>query len=160
MPFVSKLPSGPVVLDRAAILRLIPHQGRMCLLERVAGWDAGRVRCLARSHLDPANPLRRHGILPAVAGIEYGLQAAALHGALIDGEPTPPGLLASLRAARFACARLDEAAIGTMSVTAQLLAGDARAMRYEFTLLAEDGRTLASGEALIAFAAPGGTGGG
>ncbi len=69
----------------------------MCLLASVADWSEDAISCRATSHLDPANPLRSRGRLPAVAGIEYALQAAAVHGALRGGAPQPPGYLAALR---------------------------------------------------------------
>ncbi|HUN39907.1 MAG TPA: hypothetical protein VMU81_06430 [Acetobacteraceae bacterium] len=72
------------MLTREQILGLIPHQGTMCLLDRVLGWSAAEISCIAISHLAPDNPLRRDGQLGAICGIEYGLQAAALHGALVQ----------------------------------------------------------------------------
>ena len=74
------------MLTRQQILALIPHQGMMCLLDRVAAWSAADITCGASSHLSPDNPLRRDGRLGAICGIEYGLQAAALHGASCAGE--------------------------------------------------------------------------
>ncbi|WP_206685552.1 hypothetical protein, partial [Escherichia coli] len=34
-----------------------------------------RIRCTATSHRDPRNPLRSHGRLASVCGIEYAAQA-------------------------------------------------------------------------------------
>ena len=67
------------------IATLIPHTGAMVLLDRVEAWDTDGILCRARSHLDDDNPLRRDGRLAACCGLEYALQAAALHGALIAG---------------------------------------------------------------------------
>ena len=68
------------------ILELIPHQGAMCLLDEVA--SRGRT---TRYHLHgPISPCHRTihcdamAGCSAVCGIEYGLQAAALHGALVS----------------------------------------------------------------------------
>jgi len=72
------------MLTREQIQALIPHQGTMCLLDRVLAWSAAEITCTASSHLAPRNPLRRDGRLGAICGIEYGLQAAALHGALVQ----------------------------------------------------------------------------
>ena len=80
------------MLARSGIAALIPQQGAMCLLDGVLSWDAAGIACRAVSHLDPANPLRQHGRLGAICGIEYGLQAAALHGALSAGAPQAAGL--------------------------------------------------------------------
>jgi predicted hotdog family 3-hydroxylacyl-ACP dehydratase len=85
-------------LDRGAIARLVPHGGAMCLLDRALFWDADSIVCEADRHRDPANPLRRDGRLPAVCGVEYALQAMALHGALLaSGAAQPAGYLSSLR---------------------------------------------------------------
>jgi predicted hotdog family 3-hydroxylacyl-ACP dehydratase len=73
------------MLTRQEILALIPHQGTMCLLDDVTAWSVADITCGASSHLSPDNPLRRSGRLGAISGIEYGLQAAALHGALVQG---------------------------------------------------------------------------
>ena len=79
----------PATLQHADIAWRIPHQGRMCLLERVGGWDMQKIRCEAGSHRDSNNPLRAHGRLGASCGIEYAAQAmgylvsvrgVALHG--------------------------------------------------------------------------------
>ena len=50
-------------LDRAGIAARIPHQGRMCLLDRVLEWDDNRILCSAASHRAGDNPLRAHGRL-------------------------------------------------------------------------------------------------
>ena len=134
-----------------ALAGLIPHAGAMLLLEGVAHWDATGILCHARSHLDPGNPLRRDGRLAALAGIEYGCQAAALHGALAAGNgPQRPGYLASLRGVALHVARLDEPGFGVLQVAAQLEHAEANGMLYAFSLSAEDGRALLAGRAAIA----------
>ena len=72
----------------------------MCLLDRVETWSATDIVCRARSHLDPDNPLRRNGRLASLCGIEYGLQAAAAHGALA-APPAAAGWLAAVRSAEI-----------------------------------------------------------
>ena len=66
----------------AAISTLIPHQGRMCLLDAVLDCSAERITCTATSHTAADHPLRGANGLPAPVGIEYAAQAMALHGAL------------------------------------------------------------------------------
>ncbi len=127
----------------------------MCLLDRVRHWSDMALVAEARSHLDADNPLRRGGRLAPVCGIEYGLQAAALHGALCDGllergERQAPGYLASLRSVSFTIDRLDDPALGTLAVTATLAARESRGLLYDFALAAEDGRALLHGRAAIA----------
>ena len=69
----------------------------MCLLDRVEAWDATAIRCTSLAHRDPDNPLRRHGRLAGICTVEFGLQAMALHGALIAGGPQQAGMVTSLR---------------------------------------------------------------
>ena len=138
--------SGPIRIGD-----LIPHQGTMCLLDGVVFWTRESIRCRARSHLTPDNPLRRAGRLAAVCGIEYGLQAAALHGALsANAGRQAPGYLASLRGVAIAADWLDDPAIGVLDVEASLVLREAAGLIYRFHLRAEDGRTLVSGRAMIA----------
>ena len=131
------------------IAELIPHQGSMCLLREVVGWDAAGIVCRADSHLHPGNPLRRDGRLSSVCGIEYGLQAAALHGALRCGTAQPPGYLAGLRDVALEVAWLDDAALGTLDVTATLELSDPAGSIYAFCLAGADGRMLVAGRATI-----------
>jgi predicted hotdog family 3-hydroxylacyl-ACP dehydratase len=139
------------MLDRSRILSLIPHQGAMCLLDRAERWDAAGIVCRARSHLDAANPLRAFGRLAGIAGAEYALQAAALHGALLGGAGSAaPGYLASLRGVVLHTARLDDAAFGTLRVTAAIQNRDECGMIYELGVEAEDGTTLLGGRGMIA----------
>lgn len=139
-------------MRRDAILALVPHQGAMCLLDRVESWTADLILCHATSHRAPDHPLRRDGLLPAVCGVEYALQAMALHGALSgDAEggarASRPGYLASLRGLDLAVDRLDDIA-GDLAIEAVALAREARGFTYAFSI-AGGGRTLLSGQATV-----------
>ena len=135
------------MLGAARIRALIPQQGAMCLLEAALRWDARGVLCRAISHLDPANPLRAAGRLGAVAGAEYGMQAAALHGALTgDGRP---GVIAALRDLRCEVARLDRAAFGTLTVRAWRLAAGEGGSVYGFAVRAASGQLLVAGQGTV-----------
>ncbi len=87
-------------MNHAAICARLPHAGRMCLLERLEFWDGDSITCIATSHRDADNPLRRGGRLHAVAGVEYAAQAMALHGnllsapvlSLVEGTDTPTAM--------------------------------------------------------------------
>lgn len=137
------------VLSRPAIARLVPHRGLMCLLDSVARWDRQAIHALALSHRNPANPLRRDGVLPAVCGLEYALQAMALHGALLAGGKTrqPAGFLSSLRGVELAAERLDDVA-GPLLVGAEALTAESRGFIYRFTVEG-GGRRLLSGQAAV-----------
>ncbi|MBS0561251.1 MAG: hypothetical protein JSR21_14485 [Proteobacteria bacterium] len=142
-------------IGRDRIAALIPHQGAMCLLDSVVEWDARAIMCRAVSHLSADNPLRHAGALSALAGAEYGLQAACLHGALTAGEAVRrPGFLAALRGVRCHAARLDDPALGALAVRAVLEHREDAGTIYGFSLAAEDGRVLLEGRASIA--TPGG----
>jgi predicted hotdog family 3-hydroxylacyl-ACP dehydratase len=144
---------NPGGLDRRAIMALIPHQGAMCLLDGARRWSGAEIDCRAVSHLDPANPLRRDGRLAAVCGVEYGMQAAALHGALTgDGRPKP-GYIAVLRGLAFHVDRLDDPAFGVLGITARLEQADAAGMRYAFHIDSAAGARLLEGCGLVAFRA-------
>lgn len=136
--------------DRAAIARLIPHQGAMCLLDRVTACDAAGIACAAASHRDPANPLRREGMLPAVCGVEYALQAMALHGALTDGAPQGAGFVAALAGVEIAAERLDDIA-GDLAVTATALSRESRGFIYGFAV-SDGARRLVSGRGTVVLA--------
>ena len=137
-----------------SIAALIPHAGAMCLLESVIAWSDEAIACRAVSHLSPENPLRRQGRLSAVCGVEYALQAAALHGALRAGAPQPPGYLASLRLSSLAAARLDDPALGALRAEARCEHAGVTGLAYAITLHAEDGRLLLDGRAVIVLPQP------
>jgi predicted hotdog family 3-hydroxylacyl-ACP dehydratase len=133
----------------------IPHRGAMCLLEEVLDWDAQHIVCRATSHRAPDNPLRVAGILPAACGIEYGAQAMAVHGALLDaqGARLGRGFLASVRALTLIAARLDDVA-GALHVSAERLSGEADHILYAFSLAGDAGELL-GGRATVVLDAAG-----
>ena len=134
-------------LDRAAIERLIPHQGAMCLLHEVLEADAERILCRAVNHRDPAHPLREQSLLPALCGIEYAAQAMAVHGAITGGGAARAGVLAVLRNVAVRVERLDDIAADLL-VAARKLGGAAGGLIYEFELHAGS-RELLRGRATV-----------
>ena len=143
-------------MNHDAICARLPHAGRMCLLERLESWDGDSITCVATSHRDVDNPLRRGGRLHAVAGVEYAAQAMALHGNLLSATDTQPaiGYLASVRDLK-----LDLDDLGTVAedlrVTARRLSGDASGFIYEFEIRA-GARTVLSGRLAAKLLAAGG----
>ena len=132
------------------IAALVPHAGAMVLLDRVEAWDADGILCRARSHLDPANPLRRDGRLSACCGLEYALQAAALHGALMAGGVAQrAGYVAALRGVTLRVERLDTATFGELRVAARLERQEAVGIIYALAVQATDGTPLLSGRATV-----------
>ena len=136
-------------LSRDEIARLIPHSGPMCLLDGVVQWDANRIQCMSRGHRAADNPLRSGDQLPTLCGIEYAMQAMAVHGGLTGKVPGRPraGYLASLRNLECRAARLDDLD-GELVVEADLLAGDTSHASYRFTLQVGSVAVL-SGRALV-----------
>jgi predicted hotdog family 3-hydroxylacyl-ACP dehydratase len=127
-------------IGKAQIRRLIPHSGRMCLLDRVTQWDDRSIICISNTHRDPTNPLRRDGRLWAVHALEYAAQAVAVHGGLrarSTGATAPPGYLAALRDAHLHVIRLDNVA-SPLQICAFRLFGDAANTVYECRVSAGD----------------------
>jgi predicted hotdog family 3-hydroxylacyl-ACP dehydratase len=125
-----------MLMAQADIRRLLPHAGRMCLLDELLEWNAEQITCVARTHLASDNPLRREGRLSAVCGIEYAAQVMALHGALhaAQGAPYPrAGYLASTR--DLICRRpfLDGGG-AELKVTAQCLLAEGKRVIYAFNI--------------------------
>ena len=130
---------------------MMPHAGTMVLLDRIERWNAALLLCRTRSHLDPGNPLRAAGRLGALCGIEYGLQAAAVHGALLaGGTPQPAGYAAALRRVVLQVDRLDDPALGELTVESRLEVQERFGMVYGFALRSTAGATLVAGQASIA----------
>lgn len=65
--------------------RLLPHAGRMRLIDRVLTYDEQRIVCESDSHCAVDHPLAENGVLSIICGLEYGAQAMAVHGALLAG---------------------------------------------------------------------------
>lgn len=141
------------MLSHDDIARRIPHQGTMCLLERVVAWTPDDILCEADSHRAPGNPLRAHDRLGIACGIEYAAQAMAVHGSLVAeahavSATTPrAGYLASVRGVQWHVQRLDDVA-GPLQVKATRLLGDDNHIVYSFEVASQD-RPLISGRATV-----------
>ena len=141
---------SPLLLDQAGIAALIPHAGRMCLLDGLLAWDAARIACRAGGHRAPDHPLRTASGLLASAAIEYAAQAMALHGALLaqaGGGAAMPGFLASARGVRWHRLHLHDLP-GLLQVEAERVAGDAHQLLYAFRVRHEEA-LVAEGRAAV-----------
>lgn len=136
-------------LGREWLAAHLPHQGAMNLLDEIVSWDATRVLAITNRHRDPGNPLRRGALLPATAGIEYGAQAAAAHGALAALGASPAGFLASMRGVTLHVRRLDDVA-GPLEIFAEQLGGGDAGVLYRFEVRGA-GRSLVEGRVTVAF---------
>lgn len=138
------------MIDRDAILAMIPHQGAMCLWDAVIGWDDARIRLRSAGHRDPVHPLRSDGRLRAVHLCEYGAQAMAVHGGLrgaAAGGAPKVGFLVALRDVRLHVAGIDDLP-GDLEGEAELLADSATSQQYAFRLF-HAGTLLAEGRAAV-----------
>lgn len=142
-----------MILDHLDIARLIPHAGRMVLLERVVDYDLESLQATAVSHRQPENPLRRAGRLSPLAGAEYAAQAMAVHGALLAGEGVSPrlGFLAMLRDIRWTVDRLDTIA-ADLEIRIHLMTAQTTSVMYDFQFAAGT-RLLLTGRAAVFFPA-------
>jgi predicted hotdog family 3-hydroxylacyl-ACP dehydratase len=137
-------------LNQNNIEALIPHSGAMSLLNKVLKWDEEHIICLANSHRDKHNPLRKENILSAVCGVEYAAQAMAVHGALArqDRSETPrPGYLASIKHLDLLVSRLDNIE-SDLTIDAEMLLKDKEFLIYQFRVFSEC-QDLLSGRAII-----------
>jgi predicted hotdog family 3-hydroxylacyl-ACP dehydratase len=99
------------MLEHDEICKLIPHDGKMCLLDKVKNWNKKSITCTTSTHRNKSNPLRSNEGLPMLSLLEYGAQAMAVHGCLLaemDGFIMKEGYLASLRDINFADGLLSE----------------------------------------------------
>ncbi|ONT87826.1 3-hydroxylacyl-ACP dehydratase [Burkholderia cenocepacia] len=103
----------------------------------------------AADRRDPHNPLRAHGRLASVCGIEYAAQAMAVHGALLGAHEARPraGYLASVRNVDAFVDRLDTFE-QPLTVDAERMSGDGRSVLYGFALRCGE-RVLLSGRAAV-----------
>src|SRR5579871_2725078 len=70
----------------------VPHAGDMRLLDEVISWDVQQISASAHRHTTDKHPLRSAEGIHAVHLAEYGAQACAVHGALLDGERDIEGI--------------------------------------------------------------------
>lgn len=136
-------------VSRDEIARLIPHAGAMSLLDAVLEWSEESIRCLSTRHRFADNPLRDHGRLGALCGIEFAAQAMAIHGRLAGsiGERPRAGYLASLREVACHCERLDLIADDLIIEATRIMGDDERVM-YSFLVGCAAG-TLLAGRATV-----------
>lgn len=137
------------MLDRSDIQKLIPHSGKMCLLDSVTHWDTTHISCTAISHRDPGNPLSQHGKLRALCGIEFAAQAMAIHGGLTGavGQRPRAGLLVSVRDVESHVTHLSDYS-AHLDIQAQQLMSAGNSVTYSFRIHAGS-RELLNGRAMV-----------
>jgi predicted hotdog family 3-hydroxylacyl-ACP dehydratase len=136
--------------DDERIAAIIPHAGRMCLLERIEHWDDSGVTLATATHRDPRNPLATAAGLRAIHLCEYGAQAMAVHGGLTAqarGARAQSGLLVSLRDVTLHRDYVQDLP-GELFVEARRLHDSGSAWQYTFRVTHAD-VLLAQGRATI-----------
>jgi predicted hotdog family 3-hydroxylacyl-ACP dehydratase len=114
------------MLSHDAIAALIPHQGAMCLLDRVVSYDDHAITCVAVNHGDASHPLREDGVLPAICGVEF----------------------AAVRDLTMNVDRLDDVS-GELTINAQQLWRDETRLLYEFSIRATRGEIMHGRAAVV-----------
>ncbi|MEZ5440251.1 MAG: phosphotransferase [Lysobacterales bacterium] len=138
------------MIERDDILQLIPHQGGMCLLDRVLSWDEANIHCQSRAHVRADMPLRSNGRLRGVHLCEFGAQSMAVHGGLLaraEGGRALPGLLVALRSVRIACDWIEDLP-GPLDVYGDKLSASDAGWQYRFRV-EHAGDCLAEGRAAV-----------
>ncbi|HYM47226.1 MAG TPA: hydroxymyristoyl-ACP dehydratase [Burkholderiaceae bacterium] len=121
--------------------QLLPHTGRMRLIDRVTSYDDERIVCESDSHRAADHPLAQDGVLSIVCGLEYGAQAMAIHGALLASAPSPtssapgaapPGYLVTASDLTWNVERLDQCAAPlVIEAISEFRSGNQVAYRFE-----------------------------
>jgi predicted hotdog family 3-hydroxylacyl-ACP dehydratase len=128
-----------LIVDKAALCKLIPHHGTMCLLNAVEQWDDTSILCTTASHRDATNPLRRENQLEAVCGVEYAAQAMAVHVGLLQqgkNRRLAVGYLGAIKNLILQTTRLDDMK-GDLTVQATRLVGEVDCFIYAFRVSAQ-----------------------
>lgn len=137
-------------MEREFFRHLVPHAGRMLLIDRVISWDDRTLHASCRSHSSVDHPLRQNGKLSVVHALEYGAQAMAVHGGLLaerSDEPIVDGFLAGARHLRFFRPRLDDLS-GDLDVEVNMQHVQEGSLVYTFRVSAS-GQPVAEGMAIV-----------
>ena len=141
-----------------SIDKLLPHAGRMRLIDCIVSYDEQRIVCESDSHRAADHPLADGGTLSIVAGLEYGAQAMAIHGGLLATMAQPPctrarhGFLVAASDLMWSVERLDACA-SPLIIEAVSELGSDKQVAYRFEIRAAD-LTLLTGRASVWLDAP------
>ena len=137
----------------ASIETLLPHAGRMRLIDRIVSYDEQTIVCESDSHRAADHPLVEGGVLSIVCGLEYGAQAMAIHGALLArGERARHGYLVAASDLRWSVERLDQCATPLLiKAVTEFRTDNQVAYRFE---ISASGTAVLSGRASVVLNAP------
>ena len=141
----------------APIETLLPHAGRMRLIDRVVSYDEQIIVCESDSHRVPDHPLAEAGVLSIICGLEYGAQAMAIHGALLasggsQAVHTRHGYLVAASDLRWTVERLDQCTTPlVITAISEFRSGNQVAYRFE---ISASGMSVLDGRASVLLGAP------
>jgi len=116
----------------------------MCLLSSVTHWDSSSIICLTSTHRDQDNPLRRHGILEMLSGLEYAAQAMGIHVGLtqnISEHNASVGYLGAIRDIQV-CHPTFQQIAEDLTIEASLLLEQHMSFIYAFSIKASEAMLL------------------
>lgn len=130
---------------------LLPHAGRMRLIDRIVSYDEQEIVCESNSHRATDHPLAEAGVLSIICGVEYGAQAMAIHGALLAPSDSDArvrhGYLVAASDLRWSVERLDQCAAPlVIKAVSEFRADNQVAYRFE---ISASGTALLSGRASV-----------
>ena len=137
-------------LSRLELSKFLPHGPNMCLLSTVEHWDASSIICLTSTHRNQDNPLRRHGVLEMVSGLEYAAQAMGVHVGLtqnISEHNASVGYLGAIRDIELGCQTFQQFN-QDLTIEAKLLLEQPMSFVYTFFIKVQE-NTLLQGRASI-----------
>ncbi len=127
----------------------------MCLLSSVTHWDHSSITCLTSTHYDQDNPLRRHGILEMLSGLEYAAQAMGIHVGLtqnISEHNASVGYLGAIRDIQV-CYPTFQQIMDDLTIEASLVLEQHMSFIYAFSIKAREA-ILLQGRASIFIQGP------
>ena len=148
---------GDVAMSMKSIDTLLPHAGRMRLIDRVVSYDEQSIVCESNSHRCADHPLAEAGVLSIICGLEYGAQAMAIHGALLADSGSPGasrrhGLLVAASDLQWSVERLDQCEAPLVIKAVSEFRSDNQ-VSYRFEISASS-TTVVTGRASVLLGAP------
>ena len=141
-----------------SIETLLPHAGRMRLIDRVVSYDEQTLFARVIRIAQPDHPLAEAGVLSIICGLEYGAQAMAIHGALLasGGSPRSARVTATWSqrpTLRWTVERLDQCAAPLVITAISEFRSDNQ-VAYRFEISASEHDSVLGGRASVLLGAP------
>jgi len=138
------------ILSKPDIEAIIPHAGGMCLLEQVISFSNEAIICRTQSHLNTDNPLKIDSKLSKMHLIEYGAQAIAVHGGLLeqdsDNDQPKQGYIATVKAVKWGDF---DPLTEFLEIKANAVMRDEISKLYEFTITDAQSSNVCSARVMV-----------